>query len=188
MDFRVDPEFQPKLEWMNKFVREEVEPLDLLFPRASSMYDTKNKKARAALKPLREQVKAQGLWACHLPPELGGKGYGQLKLALMNEIIGRCSWAPTVFGCAAPDTGNAEILALYGTPAQKKRYLRPLLDGDIVSCFSMTEPQAGADPKEFTCKAWREGDEWVIEAPVAPRLTEAMPLQSGATRSYLSAD
>jgi acyl-CoA dehydrogenase len=81
----------------------------------------------------------------------------------MNEIIGRCSWAPTVFGCAAPDTGNAEILALYGTAGQKKRYLQPLLDGEIVSCFSMTEPQAGADPKEFTCKAWREGEEWLIE-------------------------
>jgi acyl-CoA dehydrogenase len=163
MDFRVDPDFQVKLDWMAKFVREEVEPLDLLFPSAGAMYDTKNQKARALIAPLREQVKAHGLWACHLPPELGGKGFGQLKLALMNEIIGRCSWAPTVFGCAAPDTGNAEILALYGTAGQKKRYLQPLLDGDIVSCFSMTEPQAGADPKEFTCKAWREGDEWVIE-------------------------
>ena len=163
MDFRIDPEFQEKLTWMSKFVREEVEPLDVLFPHASSMYDMKNRKARALIKPLREQVKAQRLWACHLPPELGGEGYGQLKLALMNEIIGRCSWAPTVFGCAAPDSGNAEILALYGTLEQKERYLRPLLDGAIVSCFSMTEPQAGADPKEFTCKAWREGDEWVIE-------------------------
>jgi len=163
VDFRVEPEFQAKLDWMNRFVREEIEPIDLLFPHASSMYDTQNRKARALIKPLREQVKAQGLWACHLPPELGGKGYGQLKLALMNEIIGRCSWAPTVFGCAAPDTGNAEILALYGTPAQKKRFLQPLLDGEIVSCFSMTEPQAGADPKEFTSKARREGDEWVIE-------------------------
>jgi len=163
MDFRVDPDFQVKLDWIAKFVREEIEPLDLLFPSAGAMYDTKNQKARALIAPLREQVKAQGLWACHLPPELGGKGFGQLKLALMNEIIGRCSWAPTVFGCAAPDTGNAEILALYGTPGQKKRYLQPLLDGDIVSCFSMTEPQAGADPKEFTCKAWRERDEWVIE-------------------------
>jgi acyl-CoA dehydrogenase len=163
MDFSVDPDFQAKLDWMDKFVREEVEPLDLLFPSAGAMYDTKNEKARALIAPLRAQVKAQALWACHLPPELGGKGFGQLKLALMNEILGRCSWAPTVFGCAAPDTGNAEILALYGTPAQKKRYLQPLLDGDIVSCFSMTEPQAGADPKEFTCKAWREGEEWVIE-------------------------
>jgi acyl-CoA dehydrogenase len=163
IDFRVEPEFQQKLDWMSKFIREEVEPLDLLFPAASSMYDIRNEKARALIKPLRQKVKEQGLWACHLTPEMGGKGYGQLKLAFMNEIIGRCSWAPTVFGCAAPDTGNAEILAMFGTREQKKRYLQPLLDGDIVSCFSMTEPQAGADPKEFTCKAWREGDEWVIE-------------------------
>ena len=74
-----------------------------------------NKASRAILAPLRERVKEQGLWACHLGPELGGQGYGQLKLALMNEILGRSGWAPTVFGTAAPDTGNAEILALYGT-------------------------------------------------------------------------
>ena len=163
MDFRVDPEFQQQLDWMNRFVREEVEPLDLLFPSSGAPYDTSNTQARALLKPLQAQVKERGLWACHLPPELGGQGYGQLKLALMNEIIGRCSWAPTVFGCAAPDTGNAEILAMFGTQQQKARYLQPLLDGEICSTFSMTEPQAGADPKEFTCKAWREGDAWVIE-------------------------
>jgi acyl-CoA dehydrogenase len=148
---------------MNRFVREEVEPLDLLFPSSGAPYDKKNAQARKLVKPLQDQVRARGLWACHLPPELGGKGYGQLKLALMNEIIGRCSWAPTVFGCAAPDTGNAEILAMFGTPAQKERFLQPLLDGEIVSTFSMTEPQAGADPKEFTTKAWRDGDQWVIE-------------------------
>src|SRR3546814_1602368 len=79
----------------------------------------------------------------YLDPALGGKCYGQFKLALMNEIIGRCSWAPTVFGCAAPDSGNADILAMYGSDAQKQRYLQPLLDGEICSCFSMTEPQAG---------------------------------------------
>jgi acyl-CoA dehydrogenase len=86
-----------------------------------------------------------------------------LKLALMNEILGRSNWAPNVFGCQAPDSGNAEILAHYGTPAQKKKYLQPLLDGEIVSCFSMTEPQAGADPKEFKCRARKDGDQWVIE-------------------------
>lgn len=163
MDFSVDPEFQAKLDWMQRFVREEVEDLDLLFPDGGAPYDKKNATSQAILEPLRDQVKAQGLFACHLPPSLGGKGYGQLKLALMNEIIGRASWAPTVFGCAAPDTGNAEILALYGTPEQKARFLQPLLDGEIVSTFAMTEPQAGADPKEFICKAWREGDEWVID-------------------------
>ena len=161
-DFSPDPEFQVKLDWMEGFVRQECDALDLLFPHGGDPYDTKLAKAREILKPLQEQVKAQGLWACHLGPELGGPGYGQLKLALMNEIIGRSYWAPTVFGTAAPDTGNAEILAMFGTEDQKARYLQPLLDGDIVSCFSMTEPQAGADPKEFICSARREGDEWVI--------------------------
>jgi acyl-CoA dehydrogenase len=162
-EFSTEPEFQQKLDWMERFVREEVEPLDLLFPRGGDPYDTRNAASRAILRPLREQVKAQGLWACHLGPELGGQGYGQLKLALMNEVLGRSYWAPTVFGTAAPDTGNAEILAMFGTPQQKSRYLRPLLDGDIVSAFSMTEPHAGADPKEFTCRAWQDGDEWVID-------------------------
>jgi acyl-CoA dehydrogenase len=162
-DFATEPDFQAKLDWMARFIREEVEPLDLLFPRGSDPYDVGNSKARAILRPLREQVKTQGLWACHLGTELGGKGYGQLKLALMNEIIGRSYWAPTVFGCAAPDTGNAEILAMFGTAEQKKRYLQPLLDGELVSCFSMTEPQGGADPKEFVCRAWREGNEWILD-------------------------
>lgn len=162
-DFSVEPEFQGHLDWMARFVREECEPLDLLFPGAGDPYDTGNKASRAILRPLQEQVMARGLWACHLGPELGGPGYGQLKLALMNEILGRSYWAPTVFGTAAPDTGNAEILALFGTPEQKARYLQPLLNGDIVSTFSMTEPQAGADPKEFVCAARQDGDDWVIE-------------------------
>ena len=80
----------------------------------------------------------------------------------MNEILGRSTWAPNVFGTAAPDTGNAEILAHYGTEEQKKTYLQPLLDGELVSCFSMTEPHAGADPKEFNCSAVKDGNEWVI--------------------------
>jgi len=162
-DFSTEPEFQDKLDWMARFVREECEPLDLLFPGHGDPYDTRNKTSRAIIKPLQDEVKRRGLWACHLGPELGGPGYGQVKLGLMNEILGRSYWAPTVFGTAAPDTGNAEILAMFGTDEQKARYLQPLLDGDIVSTFSMTEPHAGADPKEFICKAKRDGDEWVIE-------------------------
>jgi acyl-CoA dehydrogenase len=107
-------------------------------------------------------VQKRGLWACHLGPELGGKGYGQLKLALMNEILGRSRFASIVFGCQAPDTGNGEILAHYGTAEHKEKYLKPLLNGEIVSCFSMTEPHAGADPKMFKCRAELEGDVWVI--------------------------
>lgn len=162
-DYSTDPDFQRKLDWMETFVREECQPLDLLFPHPGDPYDVNNVAARAILLPLQEQVRRHDLWACHLGPELGGQGYGQVKLALMNEILGRSVWAPTVFGTAAPDTGNAEILAMFGSEAQKERYLQPLLDGEIVSSFSMTEPHAGADPKEFTTRAWLDGDEWVIE-------------------------
>ncbi len=161
-DFSTDPEFQQKLDWIKTFIAEEVEPLDLVFDSPSAPYDVTNKMSRAAIKPLQAEVRRQGLWACHLGPELGGHGYGQVKLALMNEIIGRSKWGPVVFGCAAPDTGNAEILAHYGTEEQKAKYLKPLLDGDIVSCFSMTEPQGGSDPLGFTTTAVQDGDEWVI--------------------------
>ncbi|RDV06575.1 acyl-CoA dehydrogenase [Sphingorhabdus pulchriflava] len=163
IDFRIEPELQAKLDWMDNFVRTKCEMIDLLYPGHGAPYDVGNTESRAYIKPLQDQVKAQGLWACHLGPELGGPGYGQLTLALMNEILGRSYWAPTIFGTAAPDTGNAEILAMFGTEEQKARFLKPLMAGEIVSTFSMTEPQAGADPTEFTCKAYRDGDAWVIE-------------------------
>jgi len=161
-DFETDPQFQSKLDWADAFVRREVEPLDLAFRESAAPYDRKNPIYRKITEPLKAEVKRQGLWACHLGPELGGEGFGQVKLALLNEILGRSSWAPSIFGCQAPDSGNAEILAHYGTEEQKQRYLRPLLDGDIVSCFSMTEPQGGADPREFRCRAVADGDQWVI--------------------------
>jgi acyl-CoA dehydrogenase len=85
-----------------------------------------------------------------------------VKLALINEILGRSKFGPMVFGTQAPDSGNAEILAHYGTPEQKERYLKPLLENEIVSCFSMTEPQGGSDPTQFTTRAVLDGDEWVI--------------------------
>ena len=93
-----------------------------------------------AIRPLQDDVKAQGLWAAHLDPELGGQGFGQVKLGLMHEILGTCPIAPLAFGNAAPDSGNSEILALAGSPEQKDRYLHPLLAGDLKSAFSMTEP------------------------------------------------
>tara|TARA_R110001606_G_scaffold139185_2_gene277614 strand:- start:2153 stop:3433 length:1281 start_codon:yes stop_codon:yes gene_type:complete len=163
IDFRIEPDLQSKLDWMATFVREKCEPMDMLFPGHGAPYDVSNAESRAHLAPLQKMVKAQGLWACHLGPDLGGPGLGQLTLALMNEILGRSYWAPAIFGTAAPDTGNAEILAMFGTEEQKSRFLQPLMEGTIVSTFSMTEPQAGADPKEFTCRAYRDGDEWVIE-------------------------
>jgi acyl-CoA dehydrogenase len=162
-DFSTDSEFQSKLDWMRSFVTEECEPLDLLFPYPGAPWDVANAAARSLLRPLQEEVRARGLWACHLGAELGGPGYGQVKLALMNEILGRSNWAPAVFGTAAPDTGNAEVLARFGTEEQKARYLRPLLAGEIVSSFSMTEPHGGSDPTQFRCRALRDGDEWVLD-------------------------
>jgi acyl-CoA dehydrogenase len=161
-DFSTDSDYQAKLDWASTFIRTEVAVLDLLYPDPGACYDVRNPTLRAYIKPLQDKVRAQELWACHLGPELGGKGYGQVKLALLNEVLGRSLWAPTIFGTAAPDTGNAEILAMFGSPGQKRRYLQPLLDGDIVSCFSMTEPQGGADPGVFTTQAVRDGDDWVI--------------------------
>ncbi|WP_433525959.1 acyl-CoA dehydrogenase family protein [Nocardia pseudovaccinii] len=159
-DFETDPEYQKKLDWADEFVRTEVEPLDLVWEH--EQFVPLDGTRRKAIQPLKEEVRRQGLWATHLGPDLGGQGYGQLKLALLNEILGRSSWAPIVFGCQAPDTGNAEIIAHYGTADQKQRYLQPLLDGELFSSYSMTEPQAGADPTQFQTRAVRDGDDWII--------------------------
>ena len=156
-DFETEPEFQKKLDWADAFVGDEVEPLDRVWPGLA--FTPLDETRRRVVDPLKHEVRGQEMWATHLGPELGGQGYGQLKLALLNEILGRSSWAPIVFGCQAPDTGNAEIIAHYGTPEQKERYLRPLL----FSCYSMTEPHAGADPTMFTTRAEKDGDEWVID-------------------------
>ncbi|HKA85098.1 MAG TPA: acyl-CoA dehydrogenase family protein, partial [Acidimicrobiales bacterium] len=137
-DFETEPEFQGKLDWASEFVREEVEPLDFVWGR--QQYVPLDEARRKVVDPLKDEVRRHDLWATHLGPELGGQGHGQLKLALLNEILGRSQWAPIVFGCQAPDTGNAEIIAHYGTPEQKARYLQPLLDGEMFSCYSMTEP------------------------------------------------
>lgn len=158
-DFQTDADYQRQLEWADAFVREEVEPLDFVL---GDPYDRSDQRAMAIVRPLQQLVKERQLWACHLGHEHGGPGYGQLKLALLNEILGRSRWAPSVFGCQAPDSGNAEILARFGTPEQKERYLQPLLDGEISSCYSMTEPHAGSDPTLFRTDAVRDGDEWVI--------------------------
>jgi len=154
-DFSTEPDFQEKLDWIERFMEDEVYPLETL--------DLTPEQLERATAPLKQLVKDTGLWACHLDPELGGQGFGQMKLALMNEIIGRSLIvAPPIFGNQAPDSGNAEILAIAGTDQQKDRWLWPLLDGRLRSCYSMTEPGAGSDPTLLTTRAVRDGDEWVI--------------------------
>ncbi len=159
-DFETDPAYQQKLDWADEFVRTEVEPIDTLWRGLE--FTPPEGTLRAIVDPLKDRVRAEGMWATHLGPELGGQGHGQLKLSLLNEILGRSSWAPVIFGCQAPDTGNAEIIAHYGTEAQKERYLRPLLEGSIFSCYSMTEPQGGSDPTRFETRAVRDGDQWIL--------------------------
>lgn len=157
--FSTEPEFQRQLDWVEEFVATEVEPLDHVIAHAFDMEDPVR---RRLIPPLQDQVRDRGLWACHIGPHLGGQGFGQVKLALLNEILGRTHAGPIIFGCQAPDSGNAEILAHYGSDKLKRRYLEPLLNQQVVSAFSMTEPAGGSDPTQFTTLAERDGDEWVI--------------------------
>jgi acyl-CoA dehydrogenase len=116
------------------------------------------------IRSLQAKVKEAGLWAPHVPPEAGGTGRGFLAYAHLNEEIGRSTYAQLVFGCQAPDAGNAEILHMFGTPEQKERWLFPLVAGEIRSFFSMTEPEvSGSDPTTLRTRAVRDGDEWVID-------------------------
>jgi acyl-CoA dehydrogenase len=116
------------------------------------------------IRSLQVKAKEQGLWAPHVPPEAGGTGQGFLAYAHLNEEIGRSTYAQLVFGCQAPDAGNAEILHLFGADEQKERWLKPLVAGEIRSFFSMTEPEVpGSDPTTLRTKAVRDGDEWVID-------------------------
>src|SRR5215210_1425274 len=141
-DFETEPEFQAKLDWMREFLDREILPLETI------EYDVTNEEWARLTNPLKDEVKRQGLWACHLDAELGGQGFGQVKLALMHEILGRSTdIAPRIFGNNAPDSGNAELLAIGGSQEQKDQWLHPLLDGKMRSAFSMTEPEvAGSDP------------------------------------------
>ena len=156
-DFSTEPEFEEQLQWMRDFVRAEIWPIEAI------QHDIGQAELDRIYAPLQQQVKQRGLWAAHLDPELGGQGFGQVKLGLMHEILGTSIFAPNAFGCQAPDSGNSEILALAGTPEQKERWLFPLLNGDLKSAFSMTEPEtAGSDPTRLRTRAVRDGDGYVL--------------------------
>ena len=159
-DFETEPEFEEQLAWMRSFVKEEIFPIETL----DLTYD----KVVALIKPLQDQVRARGLWAAHLPAELGGAGFGQVKLGLMHEILGQTPYGPLVFGNNAPDSGNAELigvgLEMADRDNHRTKWLEPLLEGRLRSGFSMTEPNtAGSDPTLLSTRAVRDGDEWVID-------------------------
>ena len=112
---------------------------------------------------IRADVKRQNLWAPHLPVEYGGMGIGFIKHAYMNEVLAWSPYSNHLFGVVAPNSGNQTILIKYGTEEQKRKWLDPLIRGEIESCFSMTEPDnAGSDPYSIQTRAVKDGDEWVI--------------------------
>jgi acyl-CoA dehydrogenase len=162
-DFSTEPEFQDKLNWADRLVSEEIESLEFLY---GDVVHPKNppEPMKSVFDALKSAVKNEGLYACHLSVEQGGQGYGEVNLALLNEVIGRSAWAPHIFatGPGTAGSGQSDVIATYGSESQKQKWLYPLLRGEITSCYSMTEPQAGADPTLFTCRAVRDGDEWVI--------------------------
>jgi acyl-CoA dehydrogenase len=146
-----------RLEQVRAFMAERVLPNEQAIERQDAESD-------ALVRALQAEVRELGLWAPHVPPEAGGTGTGFLDYAYLNEFIGRSVWGQLVFGCQAPDAGNAEILHLYGTDEQKERWLAPLVAGSIRSFFSMTEPEVpGSDPTTLRTRAVRDGDDWVID-------------------------
>jgi len=123
----------------------------------------RGKEAAEVWQRIQGLVKQAGLWAPHLPEAYGGAGLGFLQLAYVYEILAWSPYSSALFGIMAPNSGNARILVQYGTDAQKKQWLEPLVEGRIQSCFAMTEPDhAGSDPRSLRTKAVRDGDSWVI--------------------------
>ena len=156
IDFSIPPELQSARDAVAAFMDQHV------YPNEDKMVEDEGLPVELE-RNLQTKVKAQGLWAPNLPREWGGMGIGFIGQALVNEIIGRSVIAPRIFGNAAPDAGNAELLLIAATPEQKEQYLRPLAAGEVRSCFAMTEPEvSGSDPTGLRTTAARDGDEWVI--------------------------
>ncbi len=157
MDFSVPETIKSQLAEAKQFVDSELIPIEKSIIH-SNFFDVESELAQ-----LRQKVKQMGLWAPHVPAAIGGSGQGLIHLALLSEALGQSPIAHYVFGCQAPDAGNAELLNHFGNDAQKTRWMKPLIDGDIRSCFGMTEPDtAGSNPTLLETTAEMDGNDWVI--------------------------
>ncbi len=161
MEFVVSEEARIIEDQVVRMINEKIIPAESQY--AAQAKDTPDGEDPPVMLELREQARSLGLWNLFLPDAEYGAGLSNHDYSLLCEHMGRSPIAPRVFNCQAPDTGNIEILAEFGTPAQKDRFLAPLLAGDTRSCFSMTEPDvSGADPTGLRTRAERHGDSWVI--------------------------
>jgi len=161
MEFSISEEARLIEEQVVRMLNEKIIPAESVY--AEQIRETKDGEDPPVMQELRATAKDLGLWNLFLPDKEYGPGLSNHDYSLLCERMGRSPIASRVFNCQAPDTGNIEILAEFGTAAQKEQYLQPLLEGDIRSCFSMTEPDvSGADPTGLRTLAERDGDEWVI--------------------------
>lgn len=153
---------KPLMAKLQRFMDEQIYPNEELYERQLSGLASRWA-TPGIIRELQQRARAEGLWNLFLPDERYGAGLNNLDYAYFCEVMGRSAIAPEVFNCSAPDTGNMETLVLYGTEAQKRAWLQPLLDGAIRSCFSMTEPDvASSDATNIQTAIRRDGDEYVI--------------------------
>jgi acyl-CoA dehydrogenase len=165
MDFNPSPEVAELRERVLDFIDEEIYPRERELMEALDAEVAPGVPYPQNLTAVREKAKTEGLWNLFMPDERFGPGLKNWEYGLLCEEMGRSPMAaPMAFNCAAPDTGNMEILAEHGTAEQRERWLEPLMEGRIRSCFSMTEPEvSGSDPTLLQAKATLDGDEWIVE-------------------------
>ncbi|MFS0826938.1 acyl-CoA dehydrogenase [Pseudomonas phoenicis] len=161
MDFAYTPKVQALRERVTAFMDEHVYPAEAVFARQVAEGD--RWQPTAIVETLKRQAQDAGLWNLFLPESALGAGLSNLEYAPLAEIMGRSLLGPEPFNCSAPDTGNMEVLVRYGTAEQKRRWLEPLLRGEIRSAFAMTEPDvASSDATNMAATAMRQGEHWVI--------------------------
>ncbi len=162
MEFGLTPRCEEMRAELLSFMDEFVYPNEETFEEQLDSQPTRWQTPQI-VDDLKAEAKKRGLWNLFLPDDHHGAGLTNVEYAPLCEIMGRVDWAPEVFNCNAPDTGNMEVLHMYGTPAQQAEWLTPLLDGEIRSAFAMTEPDvASSDATNIECSITRDGDAYVI--------------------------
>ena len=162
MQFAYPPQVNELRARLTQFMDEHVYPNEPLYWDQVNTGD--RWKTIQIIEDLKPQARAAGLWNLFLPHSSHGAGLTNLEYAPLCEIMGRSPMGPEVFNCSAPDTGNMEVLARYGTEEHKQRWLRPLLEGEIRSCFSMTEPDvASSDATNIRLSITRDGDHYIVD-------------------------